>query len=152
MPSRIAHAGFPAPRVALVAPFWDLWADSVDRDLRARPSTTLDFVSDALLGFDVVAPETLEPNRGAPRAGMLGFIGPGHMCAARASDDGRAACIATAVLDELQDLPVVIWGAHDGEPINAEYNHCHIVARGATVGISQLAERNDPMRPQIRAP
>jgi L-arabinose isomerase len=127
----------PRPRVAVLVPFWEFWEQSARGDLRARLRGVAESAAAALPEVDVVAGEVLLSGEDAPLiAERLRASQPEVLLVLQvmAVPPGRT----TRVLDELADLPLVVWGLHLERAAAEAYDHSDIATEGATVGTSQL--------------
>jgi L-fucose isomerase-like protein len=129
-----------APRVAVLIPFWEFWESSARGDLRAHLRDVGDQAIAALSNVNVVSSDVLVAAEDA--------AGVARRIRASASDVlvvlqvmGVPPARTMSVLDELPDLPVVVWGLHLARELNAgeeRYDHSDITTEGATVGTTQL--------------
>lgn len=118
--------------VALVHPYWDFWASSVPGDFRADRERLLARAAAALgPGLDVVACELAGDESEAralvdrcQRADVVVVV----------STMAVPPATTMALLDELPDLPVVVWALHEDPRLPVDFSHSDITTRGATVG------------------
>jgi L-arabinose isomerase len=99
------------PRVALIHPYWDFWESSVDYDLR-QEKDQVSFEVKELLDVEWTSSDAAE-------------------CVLVLQ---TMATPPSWTLDELPDLPVVVWAAHRHRWRSDEYGIDAITAEGATVG------------------
>ena len=125
------------PRVAMLVPYWEFWADSAREDLSTRLEAIAARAADALPGVEVAATEVLL-SRGATEevAARLRAVEADALLVLQvmAVPPGRTA----AVLDRIPELPLVVWGIHLETGAGRAYDHSDIATEGATVGTSQL--------------
>jgi L-arabinose isomerase len=127
----------PRPRVAVLVPFWEFWEQSARGDLRARLRDVAASATTSLAAVEVVAAEVLLSAEDAPLvAERLRAADPEALLVLQvmAVPPGRT----TKVLDELADIPLVVWGLHLERAAADAYDHSDIATEGATVGTSQL--------------
>jgi L-arabinose isomerase len=103
------------PKVALVHPYWDFWEAAVPFDLRADRDQ---FAAAAQAGLDV----DWVPAAEAEAVLVLQTM----------------ATPPAWTLDELPDLPLVVWAAHRRSTVPEEFDHASITTEGATVGTPML--------------
>jgi L-arabinose isomerase len=141
--STIAQVGSPAPRVALVLPYWDFWERSVPYDLRAEREALARAAADALAA-DVVAAATVDSDAAGKEA------------ARRFAEAGAEAVLViqtmaappAQTLTALGALPVVVWAAQKDKRVPDTFDHGGVTSFGATVGApmvtSMLVRRGRP--------
>lgn len=126
------------PRVAVLVPFWEFWESSARGDLRAAMREIGPEVSRALDGLSLVADEVLFSLEEAPAvARRLRANAPEVVLVTQVMAVPPARTMA--VLDELADLPVVVWAMNRESSAGGSFDHSDITTEGATVGTSQLA-------------
>jgi L-arabinose isomerase len=119
----------PAPRVALLMPYWDFWERSVPYDLRSEREALARAAADALAA-DVVAVAVVDSDAA------------GEAAAARFEQAGAEAVLLlqtmaappARTLPALRELPVVVWAAQKEGTVPAGFDHEGITSFGATVG------------------
>jgi L-arabinose isomerase len=133
----------PAPRVALVLPYWSFWERSVPYDLRAEREA-LAREAAAALEADVVALSVVDSD------------GAGEAAARRFEEAGAEAVLVlqtmaappAQTLAALGTLPVVVWAAQKEARVPDAFDHAGITSFGATVGTpmvtSMLVRRGSP--------
>ncbi len=118
--------------VALVHPYWDFWASSVPGDFRADREELLARAADALgPGLDVVVRAVAGDEEearalvdGCRRADVVVVV----------STMAVPPATTMALLEQLPDVPVVVWALHAEPRLPADFSHSDITTRGATVG------------------
>jgi L-arabinose isomerase len=126
-----------APRVALLVPYWEFWAQSARGDLVAHLRDLAERAGRALPGVEVVARELLlSAEDAAAVAERLRASAPEAVLVVQAMAVPPAR--AMAVLDALADRPLVVWGLHERRAAGGGFDHSDITTEGATVGTTQL--------------
>jgi L-arabinose isomerase len=125
------------PRVALLLPYWDFWDASARGDLQAELEQAGMDVARALVGANVVTREIL---RAADDAGSVASrvraSAPEVLLVVQTMAVAPAGTMR--VLDELDDVPLVVWAMNRRPSAAGSFDHSDITTEGATVGASQL--------------
>jgi L-arabinose isomerase len=126
------------PRAALVLPYWDFWERSVPYALRAEREALLEHARAALADTIDVELSSIIASRedGAGLGRALQAAGSEVLIALQTMAVPPA--FASAALDALPLLPVVVWTAHRHARIAADFSHGDITTEGATVGAPML--------------
>jgi L-arabinose isomerase len=121
--------GRPAPRVALILPYWDFWERSVPYDLRAERESAARATA-AALDAEVVAEAVVDSDAaGEAAARQIGEAGAEAVLVLQ-----TMAVPPTRTLAALGSLPVVVWAAQKEPVVESTFDHAGITSFGATVG------------------
>jgi L-arabinose isomerase len=126
------------PRAALVLPYWSFWEHSVAYPLRAEREALLERARAALGGAIeiVVCAVVASREDGAALARSAEAAGCDVLIALQTMAAPPA--FTSAALDELPQMPVVVWTAHRHARIRPDFSHADITTEGATVGTPML--------------
>jgi len=123
--------------VLVVHPYWDFWETSVASDLRNDRRLLLDQAIGELSRY--------------ARVVDAGLVGSPEQAARAAADAGPADAVVVvcsmavpattgmAFLDQVPELPVLLWALSRGASVDATFSHASITADGAPVGTPMLA-------------
>ncbi len=130
-------------RIAVVHPWWDLWAHTAPAGFRESRMELARAVATSLAdAFSIVA--VVEAGSLADGAAAGGSL------AAQAIDEGPIDAILVlqtmavpagytlALLDQLPGVPVVVWAAHETGLVDGAFDHGSITTQGATVGAPMI--------------
>jgi len=126
-------------RVAVFFPYWDFWEASVGGHFRRERS---DILADVAQRLGDHAIEAIwrgmidSPSAGKKAAREVRELGANVVLIVQTMAVPPA--YTTAALDELPELPVVIWAAQQGQSLPIEFDAGDITRMGATVGVPQL--------------
>jgi L-arabinose isomerase len=126
------------PRAALVLPYWDFWERSVPYALRAEREALLEHARVALadtIELEVCAVIASRED-GEALARALQTAGSEVLIVLQTMAVPPA--FASAALDALPLLPVVVWTVHRHARVAADFSHDDITTEGATVGAPML--------------
>lgn len=131
-------------RIAIVHPWWDLWAHTAPAGFReARMDLARRVAGELSDAFTIVAVTEAGSLDDGARAG--------EAIAGRAAADGPIDAVLVlqtmaapvgytlALLDRLPGVPVVIWAAHETGLVDGAFDHGSITTQGATVGAPMLS-------------
>lgn len=126
----------PAPRVAVLLPYWNFWEASVGPRFRSERESLLADVVGRLVGVDVVwSGLVADPDEGVGAAAAIVDTEPDAVLVAQSMAVPPAH--ATTALDAV-DLPVVIWAVQTASTIADSFDAAAITTMGATVGTPML--------------
>ena len=129
----------PTPRIAMLIPYWEFWDDSARADMRAHLRDMAEHASAALSNVMVASIDILSGDSNAADVGKrIRASTPDVLVVLQVMAVPPAR--TTAILEELRDLPLVVWGLHHrSHPRSTdEFDHSDITIDGATVGVTQL--------------
>ena len=126
------------PRAALILPYWDFWEHSVSYPLRAEREGLLEHARAALADSVDVAVCAVVGSRA--EGAEVARRATAHGCDVLIALQTMAAppAYASAALDALPGIPVVVWTAHRYPRVASDFSHGDITTEGATVGAPML--------------
>jgi L-arabinose isomerase len=126
------------PRAALILPYWDFWEHSVPYALRAEREALLEHARAALADAIEIGVCAVVASREDGEA--LARAVQAARCEVLIALQTMAVppAFASAALDALPALPVVVWTAHRHARVAADFSHGDITTEGATVGAPML--------------
>jgi L-arabinose isomerase len=126
------------PRAALILPYWSFWEHSVPYALRAEREALLEHARAALADAIEIGVCAVVASRedGEALARAVQAAGCDVLIALQTMAVPPA--FASAALDALPLLPVVVWTVHRHVRVAADFSHDDITTEGATVGAPML--------------
>jgi L-arabinose isomerase len=128
----------PRPRAALVLPFWSFWEHSVSYPLRAEREALLEHARAALEDTIEIAVCAVVASREDGEALARTALAADCEVLIALQTMAVPPAYASAALDALPSIPVVVWTAHRYERVAADFSHGDITTEGATVGTPML--------------
>ena len=132
------------PRIAVVHPWWDLWAHTAPAGFRdARMDLARHVAAGLADGFAIVdvveAGSVVDGGAVGERLARLA-IADGPIDAVLVLQTMAVpAGYTLALLDRLPRVPVVLWAAHETGLVDGAFDHASITTQGATVGAPMLS-------------
>jgi L-arabinose isomerase len=126
------------PRAALVLPYWTFWEHAVSSPLRAEREALLQHARNSLGETVEIAMSAVVASRedGVVLARAVEAAGCDVLIALQTMAAPPA--FASAALDALPAIPVVVWTAHRHARVADDFSHSDITTEGATVGTPML--------------
>jgi len=131
------------PRIAVVHPWWDLWAHTAPVGFRESRMDLARAVAGSLADAFTIAGVVEAGSVADAAAAGISFL-------QRAATDGPIDAILVlqtmavpagytlALLDQLPGVPVVVWAAHEMGLVDGAFDHGSITTQGATVGAPMI--------------
>lgn len=126
------------PRAALVLPYWDFWERSVHYALRAEREALLEHARVALADTIELEVCAVIASREDGEALARAMESAGSELLIVLQTMAVPPAFASAALDALPLLPVVVWTVHRHTRVAAGFSHDDITTEGATVGAPML--------------
>ncbi len=129
------------PRIIILAPYWDFWEHTIGTAVRGDRAAQAQRVGEVLSDeYNVAYVGQLTAPDAASAVGRRLAGGPLIDAILVLSSFAVPPRTSTALLDQLPEVPIVIWAIYDSDmQVSPSFGHGGVTSHGATVGAPMLA-------------